>query len=122
MRRAMQALVVVAALCVVAGVALSAIVKVRASAQNMACQNNLKQISLTVLNYRDTCGTFPSATVKGEPRDNNPYDVIPAEKRLSWLYSIIPFVEQCPRFGNPAKPWDDHENLHLEGQDHETKE
>ena len=122
MRRAMQALVVVAILCVVAGVAVSAIAKSRASAQNLACHNNLKQISLAVHNYRDTCGTFPIATVKGEPRDNNPYDVIPAEKRLSWLYSIIPFVEQCPRFGNPAKPWDDEENLHLEAQSRETNE
>jgi len=122
MRRAMQALVVVAILCVVAGVAVSAIVKVRGSAQNLACQNNLKQISLAVLNYRDTCGTFPSATVKGEPRDNNPYDVIPAEKRLSWLYSIVPYIDQQPHCGNPAKPWDDDENLHLEGQLFETKE
>jgi hypothetical protein len=53
--------------------------------------------------------------VKWKPQESDHYDMVPPEKRLSWLYSIRPFIDQQPYFGNPTKPWDDDENLHLEG-------
>jgi hypothetical protein len=50
--------------------------------------NNLKQIGLGLHSYHDTYKYLPTATV--------PNTALPVHRRLSWLTSILPFVEQGP--------------------------
>jgi uncharacterized membrane protein YoaK (UPF0700 family) len=54
MRRAMQALVVIAVLGVAAGIIIPAIAKVRNAASTMACKNNLKQIGSGLQCYQES--------------------------------------------------------------------
>jgi hypothetical protein len=62
-----------------------AIYRARESAKQVACGNNLKQLSLAVYNYSDTFKRLPFGTVGSR--------ALPPEKRFSWYVGIWPFLE-----------------------------
>ena len=68
-------------------VLLPAVSSARAAARRTACQNNLFQVTLAVMNYQETYAMFPLACVT---RDNEP-----TTSGKSWLVSILPFVDQA---------------------------
>ncbi|HKI18341.1 MAG TPA: DUF1559 domain-containing protein [Isosphaeraceae bacterium] len=80
-----------------------AIKATRDSAERSQCRNNLLQIGLALLNYESTFQVFPSAT--------QPNRDLPPQRRLSWLASILPFLEGGGKwYIDRAKAWDDGEN------------
>lgn len=93
MRRAftlIELLVVIAIMAVLMGLLLPAVQKVRESAHNASCKNNLKQIGLGLHCYHDARGCFPSAydfnpTIGMMPNDAN---------YQSWLVKLLPYVER----------------------------
>ena len=72
------------------GLILPAVSKVREAAARMNELNNMKQVSLGVLNYQSQSGKFPAA-----------------EKNLSWRVEILPYIEQENLFQkfDPTQPW-----------------
>lgn len=58
----------------------------REAAARAQCQNNLKQLGLAILTYSDDNGALPSGTIS--------HKSLPAEERLSWLVSLLPYLEQ----------------------------
>ena len=83
---------------------IPAVAKVREAANKVKCSNNVKQLGLALHNYHDTFGYFPPA---GNPKTN-----LPAERRLSWLYLVVPFVESDDLYRRftPEKACDSDEN------------
>lgn len=65
---------------------LPAVQAAREAARRTQSSNNLKQIGLAMHVYHDIHGMLPSGTV--------PTTDLPAEERLSWAWSILPFLEQ----------------------------
>lgn len=78
----------------------------REAAARAQCQNNLKQLSLAILNYHDSYHALPTATV--------PQPSLKREERLSWLALIFPFLweESVARFefAYPTLGWSDKRN------------
>ena len=65
---------------------LPAVQQARSSARRSQSKNNLKQIAIAMHNYADTFGEMPTGTIPNE-------DLKP-EKRLSWMVSILPYLDQ----------------------------
>jgi prepilin-type N-terminal cleavage/methylation domain-containing protein/prepilin-type processing-associated H-X9-DG protein len=91
-----ELLVVIAIIAVLIGLLLPAVQKVRESAANAQCKNNLKQIGLACMTYHDANGTFPAGSLF-KPNAAGKYDYYD-----TWAISILPYIEQ----GNLFKLWD----------------
>ena len=96
------------AVLVAAGVMIA--ITIEQPSHSYACKNNLLQIGIGLSNYQSAWGMFPSGTI------SNPE--LPPEKRLSWLVSILYFMEGGgPLIIDYSKAWDEGENrLIMRGQ------
>jgi prepilin-type N-terminal cleavage/methylation domain-containing protein/prepilin-type processing-associated H-X9-DG protein len=79
-----ELLVVIAIIAVLIGLLLPAVQKVRAAAARAKCQNNMKQISLAMLNYESHTGNV-------EYQHN--YDDV-GSRVFGWPALLLPYIEQ----------------------------
>jgi prepilin-type processing-associated H-X9-DG protein len=73
-------------LAAIIGFVVLVFVSVRVRSQRVECVNNLRRIGGAVLNYDATNNAFPRATL--------PNAALPPDRRLSWLASLPPYLEQ----------------------------
>ena len=106
-----ELLVVIAIIAVLIGLLLPAVQKVREAANRIKCENNLKQIGLSLHNFHDTRGFFP-ATVRPPTSNTGPLP------RQGWMIFLLPYVEQDNLFQgyNLAQNWFDTANLPVTSQ------
>jgi uncharacterized membrane protein YhaH (DUF805 family) len=81
---------------------LPAIQAAREAARRNMSMNNMKQISIGLLNYHDTKGTFPAAKSEGG-------------SQLSWRVHILPYLEEQALYEqfHLDEPWDSPHNKAL---------
>ncbi|QEG23947.1 DUF1559 domain-containing protein [Mariniblastus fucicola] len=86
-----ELLVVIAIIGILIGMLLPAVQSVRAAARRTVCANNLRQISLSVLNYESAHGYFPENQIgPGEANGAGGFET----GYYSWLVPILPHIEQ----------------------------
>ena len=83
-----ELLVVIAIIAVLIGLLVPAVQKVREAANRMSCNNNLKQLALSLLNYESSRGEFPMSK-----RGFKSAAFSEAAQR-GWIPDVLPFVEQ----------------------------
>ncbi|HZU04159.1 MAG TPA: DUF1559 domain-containing protein [Ktedonobacteraceae bacterium] len=97
-----ELLVVIAIIAVLVGLLLPAVQKVREAANRAQCQNNLKQISIGLINCADTHqGLLPgvnSLYPNQTPTPNNSYATV--------FFQILPYIEQQNFYNACYKPTD----------------
>ncbi|APZ94992.1 DUF1559 domain-containing protein [Fuerstiella marisgermanici] len=69
---------------------LPAVQQAREAARRTQSKNNLKQIGLAMHNYHDVYREFPRGTIEN--------DELKPEQRLSWMVSLLPFIDQNALF------------------------
>ncbi len=80
----------VAVPAVLVALLLPAVQQAREAARRTQSKNNLKQMGLAMHNYHDTFNNFPEGTV--------PSDTLEPHERLSWMYKILPYLDQAPLY------------------------
>jgi prepilin-type N-terminal cleavage/methylation domain-containing protein len=80
-----ELLVVIAIIGVLVGMTLPAVQMVRESGRRTICLNNLRQVSLGVINYESSHRRFPAGIT-------NP--AATPWRSSTWLVQVLPFVEQ----------------------------
>jgi prepilin-type processing-associated H-X9-DG protein len=103
-RKWVQVGVLAALIALCAGLLLPARSKFRDAAARTACMNNLKQIALAVENFESNRRHYPPGTM--------PNPDLPPDRRLSWLFQIVPYLEKTDWFhrADPAAAWDADQN------------
>lgn len=83
-----EALIVLAIIAVLAALMLSAVQKVRETANRIACANNLKQIGLACHSYHDANDAFPPgySASGADPTSTRP--------GWGWAAHLLPYLEQ----------------------------
>ena len=87
-----ELLVVIAIIGILIGLLLPAVQAAREAASRINCQNNLKQMALSVSNYHDTRKILPPARFATRPGEPEQYNC--ALDQPSWFVHIMPFIEQ----------------------------
>lgn len=83
-----ELLVVIAIIAILIGLLLSAVQKVRESANRAQCLNNLKQVGLALHSFYDTHKVFPASGWTQAGPGN------PVGKFVGWRPLILPYLEQ----------------------------
>ncbi len=83
-----ELLVVIAIIGILIGLLLPAVQAAREAARRTQCKNNLRQMSLAVLNYNDTMKIFPaSCTWQG----GDPGNI--SAGMDNWVVAVLPYTE-----------------------------
>jgi prepilin-type N-terminal cleavage/methylation domain-containing protein len=80
-----ELLVVICIIAILIGLLLPSTRRVREAGARIMCANNLKQIGLALHNYHDAHKKFPPGCIGAEATP---------ESRLSWMFALLPYVEQ----------------------------
>lgn len=88
---------------------LPAVQQAREAARRTQSRNNLKQLALAMHNYESVHNHFPQGTVES--------DDLEPEDRISWGYSVLPYIEQQALYDkiDASKGWADPANANAVG-------
>lgn len=103
-----ELLVVVAIIGSLVALMLPAVQQAREAARVTQCQNNLKQLALSLELYKGANSFYPPARLKHNPQERRSGKC--GEKTATWLVRILPFIEENDVYEqwDMKQPWYKH--------------
>jgi prepilin-type N-terminal cleavage/methylation domain-containing protein len=100
-----ELLVVIAVIGILLGLLLPAVQQARETGRRSACSNNLRQLSLGMLNYESALKTLPTGGW-GWDWTADPDRSTGRDQPGNWLFAVLPYVEQLAlhQLGSDGKP------------------
>lgn len=89
-----ELLVVIAIIAILVALLLPAVQQAREAARRSSCKNNLKQLALAVHNYHDVNRVIPPGYYAGVNETGSNWNY----RRISWMQSLLPYIEQPALF------------------------
>lgn len=90
-----ELLVVIAIIGILIGMLLPAVQQVREAARRTQCANNMRQITLGILNYESSFQHFPPGTINNRPGTGPGYNASNRDgSQITTLAYVLPFLEQ----------------------------
>lgn len=97
-----ELLVVIAIIAILASILFPVFARARENARRSACQSNLKQIGLGILQY---CQDFDEILPYSDyGTDFNGSDLVSGGTRYKWMDAIYPYVKSQQMFNCPSRP------------------
>ena len=89
-----ELLVVIAIIGILVALLLPAVQAAREAARRMSCQNNVRNVALSMLNYHDAFNRFPAPA--SSPGPDHKVIGINSDKNLlnTWTIDILPYIEE----------------------------
>lgn len=111
-----ELLVVITVIGILVALTLPAVQQAREAARRTQCRNNLKQISLAVLEFENTYGAFPPARLQPRPTDSDP-ELTCGGQEPTWLVRILPFLEARTQWSDwdLYRPFTEHDDQQRNG-------
>lgn len=115
-----ELLVVIAIIGILVGLLLPAVQAAREAARRMQCTNNLKQLALAEHNHHDAFKKFSPGS--HDPRWQNALNNGNAWERLSYLTTLLPYIEQTALYNQigpfalaGGRPWQQNDRTNSAG-------
>lgn len=89
-----ELLVVIAIIGILIGMLLPAVQQVREAARRTQCMNQMRQMSLAMMNYESAHQHLPQGIKTGDGE----WNTVRSRPGLNWYSIILPFVEQQPMY------------------------
>jgi prepilin-type N-terminal cleavage/methylation domain-containing protein len=97
-----ELLVVIAIIGILVALLLPAVQSAREAARRTQCKNTLRNIALSVHNFADSYGVFPTGGDTPWPRiedySSNGRPWGPDRQGMCWAFQILPFLEEGPTY------------------------
>lgn len=97
-----ELLVVIAIIGILMGMLLPAVQQVREAARRTDCLNRIRQLGLATHNFESSLGHFPTAGGASNQFWNEDGAAAYGFENASWMYQILPYIEQQNLFKNRA--------------------
>jgi prepilin-type N-terminal cleavage/methylation domain-containing protein/prepilin-type processing-associated H-X9-DG protein len=90
-----ELLVVIAIIAILVSLLLPAVNSAREAARRVQCQNNIRNLALSVLNYESANGKLPPSSEAVQIGSWSIFSANTEEnKQMSWLVRVLPFLEE----------------------------
>ncbi|QDT67499.1 hypothetical protein MalM25_03980 [Planctomycetes bacterium MalM25] len=89
-----ELLVVIAIIGILVALLLPAVQAAREAARRMSCTNQIRQLSLAIMNHHDALGHFPSASVRDIAKKSETGGDHYFSANTSWIAHALPYIEE----------------------------
>ena len=85
---------VIAIIAILVSLLLPAVNSAREAARRIQCQNDIRNLTLAILNYESAQGKLPPSSEAPDQLGSEIVSYATTNSQLSWVVRVLPFIEE----------------------------